>query len=347
MRRGFWLLIFFILGAVLFYFTLRGVGIEGVVSILSMIKSWQALLTFLVLFLSVVIIGGYKWWLIVGLNKKEKVKLSRIMIAKLIGYSISYVTPSSLVGGEPAKVLYLKQETKLSASRIISSIILDELMLFFFIIMIFFMGVFFLLIYLHLSWLAEIIGLGLIAGAISICLLIVRKARKVALEKGFLRTVAERLFLNKLKIIKQNMGALDEIESDIKNFFRRPKKELMKIFVVAVMELSSLLLTAWLILAFLGIRLDITRLFVVRSMTDVSGFFPLPASLGTLEISQAFVLGSFGMSSAAGVAFSLIWRGLNLVIAACGLIVFMFIQFKFLGKKIIALVEILTEKVEK
>ncbi|MBU3964621.1 flippase-like domain-containing protein [Patescibacteria group bacterium] len=347
MRKGFWLLIFFILGAVLFYFTLRGVGIEGVVSILSMIRAWQTLLAIFILFTGIVIIGGYKWWMIIHLNKKEDAKLSRVMIAKFIGYSISYVTPSSLVGGEPAKVLYLKEETKLSTSRIISSIILDEIILFFLIIMVFFMGIFFLLIYMHLSWLAEIIGLGLMAGAISAILLIICKTRKMASGKGLFKTFAERFYLNKLKIIKQNMGALDEIERDIIKFFRRPKKELIEIFILAIMELSALLLAAWLILAFLGVRLDITRLFVVRSMTDVSGFFPLPASLGTLEISQAFVFVGLGMDSAVGVAFSLIWRGLNLIMAACGLIVFMFIQFGFLKKRIIVFIETLTDKIKK
>ncbi len=347
MRKGFWLLIFFILGAILFCFTLRGVGIEGVVSILSMLKGWQAFLVFLVLCSSVIVIGGYKWWVIIGLHNKEDVKLSKVMIAKLIGYSISYVTPSSLIGGEPAKVLYLKQETKLSTSRIISSIILDELILFFFIVTVFFMGLFFLLIYLHLSWLAEIIGLGLVAVAISAFLLIIRKARKVASGRGLLRTVAERLYLNKLRVVRENMEALDEIEADVKVFFHRPRKELAKIFAIALIEFSALLLTAWLILAFFGVRLDITRLFVVRSTIDLSGFFPLPASLGTLEVSQAFVLNSFGISSATGVAFSLIWRGLNLVLSGFGLMIFMIMQFHFLAKRIIVLFEVLMEKIRK
>ncbi|TRZ81899.1 UPF0104 family protein [bacterium] len=347
MRKNIWLLILFILGVVLFFFTLKGVGIKGVISSLSVIRGWHALLTFLVLFASVVIIGGYKWWAIIGLHNQEDVKLSKVMIAKFIGYSISYVTPSALIGGEPAKVLYLKQKTKLSTSRIISSIILDEIMLFFLIAMVFFMGLFFLLIYMHLSWLAEIVGLGLMTGIISAFFLIIHKARKVASKKGLLKTIANGLYLNKIKIVRENMEALDEIENDVKRFFHRPKKELAKIFIMALMEMSSLLLSVWLVLLFLGVRIDIAQLFVVRSMIDFSGFFPLPASLGTLEVTQAFVLNSFGMKSAVGVAFSLIWRGLNLAIAACGLIVFMFMQFNFLKNKVIRLSKILTEKIKK
>jgi len=347
MHKGFWLLIFFILGALLFCYTLREVGVEGVVSFLSMLKAWQALLIFWVLFTSVVLIGGYKWWLIVGSDKKDGAKLSKMTIAKLIGYSISYVTPSSLIGGEPAKVLYLKQETKLSTSRIISSIILDELMVFSLIIMVFFMGLFFLLIYMHLSWMTEIIGLGLVGGAMLAFLLIMRRVKKVSAERGLLKTIAERFFLNRLRVVRDNMGALDEIENDIKDFFHKPKKELMKIFIIALFEFGALLSVAWLILAFLGVRLDITRLFVVRSVIDFSGFFPLPASLGTLEATEAFAVGSLGLDSAVGVAFSLIWRGLNLVLSACGLAVFMFIQFKFLSRKFVRLAEILAEKIKK
>ncbi|MCX6738097.1 MAG: lysylphosphatidylglycerol synthase transmembrane domain-containing protein [Candidatus Parcubacteria bacterium] len=347
MRRWIWFLIFFILGAILFYFTLREVGIAGVIAILSTLKGWQVPLLLLVLLSGPVIIGSYKWRMIIGNDKGKKVRLSKLMIARIIGYSISYVTPCSFMGGEPAKVLFLKQETNIPVSRIISSVILDELMFFSITTMVFFVGVFFLLIYLHLSWLAEIIGISILAAAIIALFLIIRKAKKVSSEKGLFKTLAEKLYLTKISIVKDNMGALDEVEEEMKLFFHRPKKQLAMIFLVVILELSAVLFTSWLTLYFLGTRLDITRLFVVRSMTDLSGFIPLPASLGTLEATQALAFSGITGNPATGVAFSLVFRGLNLVISAFGLAIFAWIQLRYLCVKVVYCFQKLKRKIKK
>jgi uncharacterized membrane protein YbhN (UPF0104 family) len=104
---------------------------------------------------------------------------------------------------------------------------------------------------------------------------------------------------------------------------------------LAATEVALVLAACWLIVFFMGQTLKVPKLFAIKSIVDLSYVVPFPAALGSLEISQAFVFQALGFSLATGVGFSLILRGLNIIIAFLGLLVLACFQFKLLGKRIV------------
>ena len=333
MRKAIVFLILLGLGIVLLVFTLRNIGVSGVIESLHMLSGPESVIVFLVLLLGQIVVGAMKWKTIIGKTKDKGLKFSKIFLARWAGFGVSFVTPAALLGGEPVRFLILKQGSKLETSKIISSIILDKLLFVFAGACYFFTGIFFLLIYLDLSWLMLAVGLGILLAAMIAFWLLLRKARKISKEKGLSLTIVERLYLNKLKIIKKNQAALGAIEAEMRKFFRSSR--LPKVLVMSFMEVSIVVFGCWLILFFAGLTLEIPKLFAIKSMSDLSYSLPFPAALGTLEISQAFVFGVLGFSLAMGVAFSLVLRGLNLAIALLGLLILSWLQIKFFKQRII------------
>jgi len=335
MRRGFIVLVLFALGTVLFIFTIRNVGASQVADALLLLTSLEAIFVLVTIFLGLVIVGALKWRTVMKAVGLKMFSFRKIFLAKWVGHSISYLTPAVFFGGEPARFYVLKGEGDAPPSKIISSIIIDKLILFLISSVYFFIGIFSLLIYLDLSSLMKIISLALFSLIVITFWFLLRKARKISVKKGLFIFFIERFYLNKLKLIKKSKGKISEIEEEIVKFFKSPKKIILQIISLAILEVGLILLSCWLIIFFISRSLEIPELFAIKSIIDFSYTIPFPAGLGSLEISQAFVFQILGLGLAKGVAFSLILRGLNLIIAFMGLLIFVWMQVKFLGKRII------------
>jgi len=335
MHKRFITFILLALGIALFIFTLKTVGLSQVKEALLLLDFWELILCLIVLSLGIVFIGALKWWIIMKTNTKKAPKFLKTLLIKWIGGSVSYLTPAALFGGEPVRFYILKRENDISSSSIVSSIILDKLTLVLVSSVYFFLGIFFLLIYLDLSWLREIILFGFLFLIIFVFWSLLRAAGKVSLEKGLFVILMERLRLNKLKFVKRHQEKIFQTEKEIVGFFKMPKKIIFQVVFLAALEVAFVLGACWLIIFFMGQTLEISKLFAIKSIVDLSYIVPFPAALGSLEISQAFVFQVLGFGLVTGVAFSLILRGLNLIIAFFGLCILGCFQIRFLGKRII------------
>jgi len=335
MRKGFIVFLLLVIGIALFIFTLRIVGLTQVKEALFLLNFWELILCLITLFTGIVFFGALKWWIIMKTKTEEAPNFSKTLLIKWIGGSVSYLTPAALFGGEPVRFYVLKRECNISSSQIVSSIILDKLILILVSSVYFFLGIFFLLIYLDLSWLNGIILFGFLFFIILIFWQLLRAIGKISSEKGLFVILTERLCLNKLKFVKKHQKRIFEIEREVVGFFKLPKKIIFQIIFLAMTEVAITLTACWLIIFFMGQKLEISKLFAIKSMVDISYVIPFPAALGSLEISQAFIFQILGFSLATGVAFSLILRGFNFIIAFFGLLILGCFQIKFLGRRII------------
>ncbi|MEA3452803.1 MAG: lysylphosphatidylglycerol synthase transmembrane domain-containing protein [Patescibacteria group bacterium] len=342
MRKGLIVFALLILGIVLFVLILRNVGLIQVTDALSLLSIGELMIVLVTFFLGLVVVGALKWQKImkaVGFNVSS---FSRIFLAKWVGYSISYLTPAVFFGGGPVRFHIIKEEsdhldseTPVSSAKIISSIILDKLILFLVSSVYFFAGVFFILAYLDLSWLTQIVLFSFLFLVITIFWFLLHRAKKISSEKGFFIVLIERFYLNKLSFVKKNQGKVCEIEQEIVDFFKSSKKKIWEILLLSALEIAFVFLSYWLVVFFIGKNLEIPKLFAIKSMIDASYIVPLPAALGAMEISQAFLFKLLGFGLATGLAFSLVLRGLSLIIIFLGLLILVWLQFKYLIKKII------------
>jgi len=311
------------------------VGIEAVKDAVFMFSYPQLAFILLIIAASYVFMGSLRWRNIMRAIDAPMPSFSKLLLVKLVGFSLSYVTPAALFGGEPARFFILKTDDDKKNSALIASILLDKLLQFLSCACFFFAGILVLLIYLNLSFLGNMIIAGAVVLTVLLFIYVGRRIKRVSKEEGFFIYIIRKLYLNKLKSIKKMAPRLGEVEAEMREFFRKPKKYIVKTVLFTFLEVTLVLISFWLIIFFMGHVLTIPKVLVIRSMTDLSSVIPFPAALGTLEVTQAFVFESFGLGAATGVALSLIFRGVNLVLAFVGLIVFLCLQIRRFTDRII------------
>jgi len=338
MKKGIVLLIFLLLGIALFVFTLKQVGLDGILESLALLSWWEMLIVFILLFISLVVVGGWKWKVILG--RKDKGLFWTLFIGKWVGFSLSHVTPAALLGGEPARFLIVKNETNIESSEIVSSIILEKLSTFLIFMIMFFIGAFFILFYIDMAWLSQLIGIVIVVAVALLAWRIVRKIKHISHNEGFFKYIIHKLRLDRIKMIKDNVVRMDEVEEQVRVFLKKHKDRLFKLILITLFELVITFFAYWLIMYYSGVNMSIGKLIAIRTTIDASyNLTPIPAGLGVLEILQAHVFGAIGLTLANGVAFSLIFRGANLLISLIGIAIFAWMQLKYWGKQVLDKIE--------
>ena len=339
MRKGIVILIFLLLGVLLFIFTLKQVGIEAVKDAVFMLSFAQLALILLTLVSGLILVGSFRWRAIMKGAGVPVPRFGKLFLVRLVGFSLSYITPAALLGGEPARFYLLRGEDEKRNNRLIASIILDKMMQVLSASFFFFTGIFLLLFYLNLSWLIDVILVAILLFVILIFIFLIKRIKKVSKEKGFFVSAFRILYLNKIKKMRNMQDRFEEVEKEIRIFFHQPKIIILKCILYTFVEVGFVLMVFWLIVFYMGNILTIPQVLVIRSMTDLSMAVPFPAALGTLEVTQAFVFDTFGMGAYTGVAMSLILRGVSLILVFIGLIIFAFFHLQGMidrfGKKIL------------
>ena len=85
---------------------------------------------------------------------------------------------------------------------------------------------------------------------------------------------------------------------------------------------------SWAIIFFLGIRADVVTVFSISAFSNIAYIAPLPAALGSLEALEAFAFEKLGFASPSAVAFTLILRAADILLALVGI----FLVFRFSTK---------------
>jgi glycosyltransferase 2 family protein len=335
MRKGLILLLFLIFGVILFILTLSNVGFHTVREALSAFSFFQLVLVFIVLFSGIILMGALRWQNIMKILQVETPNFKKIILAKIVGFSLSYVTPAALFGGEPARFLILKSSNETNNNRLIASIILDKIIQFLASFLFFFVGIFLLLVYLKVNWLIQVLFFIFALFLISFFYFFLHKVKKVSNGKGIFITLAEKLYLKKIIKSTNLETKLEEVEKPIRSFLICGKQIIKKAIIYSAFEIIFVLVSLWLIIFFMNHLLTVSKVLVIKSMTDFSSIIPFPAALGTLEVTQAFVFKIFGIGATMGVALSLVYRGLNLVMAFFGILIFGFFHFEMYIQNII------------
>ena len=345
MRKLFFFILLFI-GIGLFIFALHSTDLSEVTS--AMLKLWplKFLIILLFLFLAEILTGALRWFFILK-TQDQGLKFRLLLLAKLVGFSFSYLTPVVFFGGEPVRYAILKEESNVPSKHIISSIILDKLILFLASSVFFLTGVFAFIFYLSTNLFTKLMITGLVLLGSLLGFFLYLKLQSITLKEGIFSWLMRKLYLSNIRVFKERKGVIKEIEQEISHFFNADKKTLLKIFIMGGIEIFLIILSFWFIVIFLGGYLALFKIFAINSMTALASVVPLPAALGSLEVSQAFLFQFFNLSQANGVAFSLIFRGINLLFAFFGILLFLYFQIRILKKKILRFVQKISKFYEK
>ncbi len=292
------------------------ISVSGLKNILQIVHSlnWLWLLGVPFFFSLVFALDTWRWRVILKRAGYHST-LWHLIVAKLAGFAICYVTPIMYVGGEGAQGYILKKETDIPLVKSMSTIIIDkavEMLL----VLIFFIVCGFLMLWRLSNPIYVSLAGFLIAGSIAILLAFfwqIHRGRK------FFVTLLKLFRLDKINFIARRTQRVEIIENDIYGFFRAHKKTLWQTLGISALSTLAYLLLFTCVLQALNYYINFALIMILRGLAIFVSLIPVPAALGVYEGSFGFAFSGIGLDPGAGIAFSLVMRTLYVLWTALGI----------------------------
>lgn len=296
------------------------VAISGPLLIWHQIVSlnWRILLV-IIAYLIVYFFDTMGWRMAFGRSVKLP-DLWRFFLARQAGEALNYTTPSAYIGGEPIKAIVLKRRYGVSIVDGLSSVVIAKTTLFLSKIVFLLLGMILALKFLEFG---SLVATGIlwtfigVFGLFAVFILLQRKglfmlglkiARKLRLSGGF----------------EDKQVRLEEIDRTIGDYYLKERLRLFGSFLYHLVGWIAGVIEVYIILYFLGIRIDWVRAFVIEVFmkTANSAFFFVPAAIGVQEGAGFTVLSAMGIGGEMGVALSIIKRIREIFWAGFGLFIY-------------------------
>jgi uncharacterized protein (TIRG00374 family) len=319
---------------VLFFLIISGrVDWGDVTESLSLVRSWQFAMLFLFM-LALEACAVFAWQKVLRYMgyKLPWRKLWRILV---VGFTVSFLTPIAFIGGEALVLYLLKRELKVPWHRGINSLIVLKLADFMTHTFFIFTGI---VVFMILTGFAsiELISFFTIAPIILSVFLVyffIRASRKKSVINPILR------LLGLSKTIRNNKSFdLAKEEGEIISFFNLKNKKSWWLLGVTFIKYLVSWAQALVLLFFLTNKIAIFPSLAVHAFSGLSIMFFLPAGLGSLELLQVVAFSGLGFSGGSAVSFSLIWRGMRLLLCALSIGYFFFFAGRIIENKITNLI---------
>ncbi|MGB9748502.1 MAG: lysylphosphatidylglycerol synthase transmembrane domain-containing protein [Candidatus Woesearchaeota archaeon] len=328
MNKKLSLLISLLLGLSLIVVIAYYIGFEAIRSVFTFF-SFRYLILFLIVSFLIFFLRTLKWYFIAE-SHDIRVPFYKLFIYRIADFSISFLTPSAHVGGEPIRA-YLLSQHNIKFKKAFSSVIIDksiELTL---------NGLFtciFLILVLINFKLPESIKLFSIFLSILIIMLIFLFYYKTLSREGFFSFFYRILKLDKLKFSAKYTDYVRSLDNEVSILFYKSR---YYFGVAFLLHMSAWILSVFeyqIILKMLGLKVDILSAFAAYAATGVSYIIPIPAALGVLEFSQSIMSSISGFGSQVGFVLSFIIRGRDGLITLFGIIYLYFRKINFITQLI-------------
>jgi len=303
MKKAFVFLGFLLLGFLFFILTLWSVDFNKTISFLTEFPFWAYLLIIFILAFNLLIVA-IRWKIIVEKNSNKKVSLFNLFLFKLSGYSISYVTPAALVGGEPFRIYFLREIEKISLSKATTSVVIDKIIdISAFVIMILF-G-FFWAAKSHINF-----GFSIVLNVAFIFIVSSFFLFFISIVRGdmLLTRLFRRLKIFKIKFLYRLEEPLEKVEKEMSIFFQNNTKKLIVIIILSLASLSLVLLENFLVIYALGIEMNFGENLIFTAIPCLFYFVPIPGAFGTYELARNSIFYAFGLNVEIALASSIATR---------------------------------------
>ncbi len=310
-----------IIGGFLFVAIINAVGIDKIVKTVAAFQLWHfGILIFLNMLAA--LISTIRWKIVLDATGCFA-SFKKVFAARMIGYSVNYLTPSGLVLGEPFKAMVLSGKTGLKLGTAMVSVVIEGSIFLSTVLLFVIIGALGFISYSSPSSKILAVIIGALFFLFSVfCVFFTKMVKKTAMrdEKGFFSYLIDLFHLHKISFVDNLKNRIIRRENEIKKFFQLHKKIVFLSIFLSIAEITTMLASCWLALYFLDYAIGIKALLGLFSLMNISFMIPLPASLGGLELSQIFAFGFFNLGGqVAAMAFTLITRIVNLIFVAIGI----------------------------
>jgi uncharacterized protein (TIRG00374 family) len=311
MKKFLPLLISLLIGIILLAWVIKFIGWEKIKIAFSVFKWWEGLLI-LLLTSALLLTSMWKW--------KEVLKGMGVDLPFFsffqpffAGYSIIYLAPMVMFGGETFRIYFLKEKNSVPLEKGAASVIVDRVLDITTNILIVVLGLGFFIVKIALlprNW-AIFLGGSFLFWLAGITFFYVKTFKKESMA---------RTFLNLIKIGNSNQNPF-QFEKEIFDYFKLKKATFWKGVGLAFLEEIIIFLRTWLLVFFLIKRIDPFSVLAIEGFSYLITMVPIPASLGSHEAIQAFAFGSLKLGANFGATFILILRGTELIFVLLGLVI--------------------------
>jgi len=306
-------LISLLIGIGLFIWVGKIVGWQEVKKAFLVFTGWQGLVIF-GLTLLIMLIGNWKWQEILR-GENVKISFRELFKSYLAGFSVMFLAPILLWGGEIFRGYVLKKRNQIPWSKGIASVFIDRILEWTANLIVIFFGVLFFLLIIGFPPVNLVIIFGgtflFFAGAISYFYLKAFKGQSI------FKMIGGALGMKKIP----EKSTLARVEEEIFEFFKPKKKSMWRGFGLSFFRAAVMYLRAWLLIFFLGKSIGALPALSILGFTYLAAMIPIPAALGTHEAIQIFAFNSLGLGISTATAFTMIIRGAELIIALVGVVI--------------------------
>ena len=293
-----------LIGIGLFFWIAGIVGWGEIKNAFLAFTGWQGLVILGLTFL-MALVGTWKWREILK-GCGEDVPFRSLLNPYLAGFSVMFLAPILIWGGEIFRSYILKERNNVTWSKGMASVIIDRILEWTAnLAVIFFGGIFFLLM----------IGtpptkLVIIFGGIFLVFL-------AGLFFFYFKSIRRESIIG---FLVRNNKPFDT-EKEIFNFFKAKNKALWKGMALAFLRAGVMYTRAWLLIMFLGKSIGGLAALSVLGFSYLAVMIPIPTALGSHEALQTFAFGALGLGVSAATAFTMIIRGAELILSLLGIVI--------------------------
>ncbi len=306
----------------LLWWTFHQAALADVIRVFQGVRPGALLLLILV---NVLILLSFstRWWLFLRAQGYTLPYLT-LSIYRLAAFAVSYVTPGPQFGGEPLQVYLVCRRHQVPVASSVAAVALDRL----------------LEMWVNFAFLAggflAILGMALWpsavafrAGGVLLLLILLPALVLGALWRGHHPiSAAGHLLLRRWRGMGRGdatgrlaafLGGVRRSEDEAIRLCRSDLWLWLVALAASFLTWGLLLGEFWLMAYVLGMALSPGQLLLALLAARVAILLPMPAALGTLEASQMLAMAHLGLGAAAGISLGVLIRARDILLAAMGL----------------------------
>jgi len=337
MKKVFFFLISLTIGVIIFGVVTSKVGSKEIIEAFSLF-SWPGLLVILTLTFFIALTDIWKLKFIL---KTQGYNLSYLKVAEvwLPGFAVTYLSPFFIWGGEIVMIYALRKKFNVAWEKSGAAIFIfravDATIFFPFLIL----GILIFPIIIGYFPVGKMLIVGGALTGVFVILLVnfyIKSFRGESILEGLLKIFGK----DRKKIEKTEGGRMFfEGEKEVIKFFGPRKKEMWIAIGNSLVKYFLILIRAWLLIFFFQGGLSILKAIAAYGFYNLTDLIPVPAQLGTLEMSEVMVFQGFGLGAGVGVAFALVLRAMDSLECLMGILIMIKIGFELMRKRILEVID--------
>jgi len=276
-----------------------------------------------------ILIGAWRWKEILK-GVGTDLPLKKMMPSFLAGFSVMFLAPVLVWGGEVMRAYILKTRNNVPWSKGMASVIIDRIF----------------------EWTANLVVV-LFGGAIFILFngFPLNRVTWIILGVILLLIIFLIYFFIKcyrresiVSILFRGKKNLWDVEKEMFRFFKQGKSAIWKAVFLSFLRAAVMYARVWVLIVFLGKSIGALSVVSILGFSYLAAMVPIPTALGTHEAIQSFAFNSLGLGLSVAPAFTMIIRAADLIISLTGVAVLFRFGIIIIRDKILNKIENLTDE---